>query len=245
MKVALLYLVAITIAELVTAVWSPLWGIAFHIFLLLVLVFHSSFATEHPSHRLYLALSLAPLIRVLSLSLPLLSVPQIYWYALTGIPLFGGAFIVMQRLNLRPRQVGLIPGKIPLQLLVATIGIPFGIAEYFILRPEPLVESLSWPGLLLPVLILFISTGLAEELIFRGVMQRLAGEALGRWGWVYVAVLFAVLHIGYISVLDVFFVLGAGLFFGWVVKRTGSLLGVTLAHGLTNILLYLVVPLLV
>ena len=39
-----------------------------------------------------------------------------------------------------------------------------------------------------------------------------------------------------------FFVLMAGLFFGWVVKRTGSLLGVSLAHGIANIGLYLVFP---
>jgi membrane protease YdiL (CAAX protease family) len=33
-----------------------------------------------------------------------------------------------------------------------------------------------------------------------------------------------------------------GLFFGWVVQRTRSLLGVTLSHGLTNIVLFLVMP---
>ena len=33
-----------------------------------------------------------------------------------------------------------------------------------------------------------------------------------------------------------------GAFFGWVSQKTGSLLGVTLAHGITNVLLYLVVP---
>jgi LysM repeat protein len=33
-----------------------------------------------------------------------------------------------------------------------------------------------------------------------------------------------------------------GLLFGWLVARTRSLLGVTLAHGVTNITLYLVMP---
>jgi membrane protease YdiL (CAAX protease family) len=41
------------------------------------------------------------------------------------------------------------------------------------------------------------------------------------------------------------FVFGVSVFFSWIVSRTGSLLGVTLAHGLTNILLFLVVPTLV
>ena len=58
-----------------------------------------------------------------------------------------------------------------------------------------------------------------EEFIFRGVLQRTAVEAFRWWGIVYVA-----------------------LFFGGEVKQKGSLFGVTLAHGLTNIMLFLIVP---
>ena len=32
------------------------------------------------------------------------------------------------------------------------------------------------------------------------------------------------------------------IFFGWIVAKTNSLLGVTLAHGLTNIMLFMVMP---
>ena len=74
------------------------------------------------------------------------------------------------------------------------------------------------------------------------MLQRTAVEAFGGWGIIYVSLLFAVLHIGFLSLIDVVFVLGVALFFGWVVKKTGSLLGVTLSHGITNILLYLVIP---
>ena len=94
----------------------------------------------------------------------------------------------------------------------------------------------------MPAFILAIFTGLLEEVVFRGLMQRAAGEVLGRWGMLYVAVLFAVLHFGYKSPLDVIFVLAVGIFFGWVVARTHSLLGVTISHSLTNIILFLVMP---
>jgi membrane protease YdiL (CAAX protease family) len=74
-------------------------------------------------------------------------------------------------------------------------------------------------------------------------LQRSTGQGLGHWwGILYVAALFAVLHFGYRSVLDVLFVFGVGGLFGWIVARTGSLVGVTLAHGLTNIMLFLVMP---
>ena len=90
--------------------------------------------------------------------------------------------------------------------------------------------------------ILMVSTGFAEELIFRGVIQRASIQALGRFGLLYVAILFAVLHIGYGSIPDLILVFTVALLFGWVAEATWSLLGVTLAHGLTNIVLFLVMP---
>ena len=61
-------------------------------------------------------------------------------------------------------------------------------------------------------------------------------------GIIYVSLLFAVLHMAFISLIDIVFVFTVALFFGWVVKKTGSLFGVTLAHGTINALLYLVIP---
>jgi membrane protease YdiL (CAAX protease family) len=239
---SLAYLLAIAAAELVVALVNPLVGIVFHIVLLLGLVTHASLTSEHSSRKLYLALALAPLIRLLSLSMPLLKFPQIYWYAIVAAPLLLATFVVMRRLDYGRREVGLTSNRLPFQLLIGLTGIPFGIAESYILRPSPLINSLTLGGVLLPALILLVGTGFTEELVFRGVMQRSAGEALGRWGWIYVAVLFATLHIGYLLVSDVLFVLAVGLFFGWMVRKTGSLLGVSLSHGIANIVLYLIVP---
>lgn len=47
---------------------------------------------------------------------------------------------------------------------------------------------------------------------------------------------------GFLSWPDIVFVFVVALFFGWVVQRTGSILGVALAHGITNIVLYLIAP---
>ena len=84
--------------------------------------------------------------------------------------------------------------------------------------------------------------GFGEEFIFRGVLQRSAVEAFNGWGVIYASLLFATLHMGFLSWLDVAFVFVVALFFGWVVQKTGSILGVTLAHSITNIMLYLVAP---
>jgi hypothetical protein len=57
-----------------------------------------------------------------------------------------------------------------------------------------------------------------------------------------VSLIFAVLHFGYRSLLDVVFVLVVALFFSVVVSTTRSLIGVTVAHGLTNVALFLIFP---
>jgi membrane protease YdiL (CAAX protease family) len=40
----------------------------------------------------------------------------------------------------------------------------------------------------------------------------------------------------------VVFVFVVALVFAWMVKKTGSLFGVTLAHGLTNSMLFVIAP---
>lgn len=235
-------LLAITFAELMTALVDPLWGIWTHAAILVSVILLASFRHEHPQRKLFLTLALAPLIRVLSLSMPLAGFAQLNWYVITSIPLLAATFVIIRMLRYRRSDVGLTLGAVPLQLVIALSGVFFGLAEYYILRPQALVDSLSWQSVLLPALILLVATGFTEELVFRGAMQQSAVQVLGTRGIVYVAAIFAVLHIGYLSVLDVAFVFAVALFFGWIVKRTGSLLGVTLSHGLTNVTLYLLIP---
>ena len=81
-----------------------------------------------------------------------------------------------------------------------------------------------------------------EELIFRGVIQTLSERVMGMGSVLYVSLIFAVLHIGHYSMIDVAFVFMVALLFTAMVKKSGSLLGVTLAHGIANSMLYCVMP---
>lgn len=242
MGLAIIYLVAITGAEVVTNFFNLMAGVTCHIILLAALIVHSSLAAESPSHKLLLSLSLAPLTRIVSLSMPLAYFSPVYWYLIIYPPLFLAAWVAMRRLNFTARETGVNAQRLPLQLLVGLSGVIFGVGEYLILRPEPLVSELTLGRVLLPALVLGGGTGIVEEFVFRGVVQRASLKALGGWGLPYVAFLFAVLHLIHHSAVDVVFVFIVALFFGWVVKRTGSLLGVTLSHAITNILLYLIIP---
>jgi len=236
------YAAAIVTAEMVTALVDARWGVGFHVAILWVLLVHFSWAKERSEAKLLLALCLAPLIRILSLGMPLGDVDLVYWFLIVGAPMIVAALLAARTLGLTRYDLGLTVRAIPVQLLIGAMGVGLGIVEYFILKPDPLIDELTWQQAWWPALILLVATGFGEELVFRGVMQSASTDALGKAAILYVAVVFAALHVGYKSAPDVAFVFLVALFFGWVVARTGSLLGVSLCHGIANAVLYVIVP---
>lgn len=241
MAIPILYLLAIGAAEVTTLI-SPVAGVVFHVFLLLTLSIHASIAGPHPTRKLYLGLALAPLIRILSLSMPLNTIPTIYWFAIIAVPLLSATFLTIRLLAYSRHDLGLTLGSLPSQSLIALMGFPLGLLEYVILRPKPLIESFSFGAVWPATLILVVGTGFTEELIFRGVLQKAALERMRRGGLIYVSLLFSLLHVGYGSVAELVFVFSVGLFLSWAVARSGSLLGATLAHGLLNVTLFVLLP---
>jgi uncharacterized protein len=240
-----LYFSAIALAEILTSMAKTLsLGLIFHGVILLLLVVHSSLVVSRREQRLFLTLAFAPLIRMVSLSIPLKGIPQMYWYMIVGIPLFLAGFLVMRYADFDRREIGLTTKRWPLQLLIGLGGIGLGYLEFSILRPKPLISVVTVGNFIAPAFILLIFTGFLEEFIFRGLMQRAFITLIGpAEGILYVSFIFAVLHFGYRSFLDAVFVFWVALIFSVIAYYTGSLLGATLAHGLTNITLYLVFPL--
>lgn len=232
------YLIAIIIAEAVTVFVQPFWGIVCHISVLVAIIIHSIYAPR----KFVISLSLIPLTRIISLAIPLATLPQIWWYPIIYTPILAAAIVVMRILDYKFREIGLTFKQLPIQIVIILTGGVFGVAEYFILKPQAIVDQFTWQAMWFPALILIATTGFVEELIFRGIIQRSAVDSMGWWGIVYISFLFAVLHMGFLSWVDGVFVFVVALFFGWTVKKTGSIFGVTLSHGITNVLLYLVLP---
>lgn len=240
--VALSYLVFLSVAELTTAFISPLPGLALHFTILVALFVQMALDRNDSVQSLLLVLTLGPLIRILNLTLPLETFSAIQSYAIVSVPLFGAVYVLVCNLKFSWRSIGFLPGYVPLQLAIGLTGVVFGYLEYHILDLPIMVDEFSLARLWVPALILFVTTGFLEELIFRGIMQKVATQTLHYWGIPFVALLFAMFHIGYGSFWAFVFVLITGFFFGWIVEKTESLLGVTIAHGLTNIVLFLVMP---
>lgn len=196
----------------------------------------------------YLTLAVFPFIRIASLSVPLASYPSIYWYFLVGMPVLIAALMVIRLACYRRDDLFL--GKLPslsagcLQLIIGILGFPLGCVEYQILQPSPLLApEPTLNQIMLSALILLSFAGFVEELVFRGLLLKAAGDYLGRsQAFIIVSVLFALYHMTYRSPLDLLFVGGVSVFFTFLVYRTGSLWGVSLAHGLANLTLYICCP---
>ena len=244
LRVFIAYILFIFVAEVVTSFMDPGYGLVLHSLILMsLLVLFSLKQGEYPSSGLYLTLSLAPLIRIISLSMPLTYFPSDVWFIVVNVPVLVATVAMMRVQGISFRDAGVVFRK-PLEVAaIALTGIPFGFIDYFILRPEPLAPSLSFWNLVFLAVGLGLSTGFVEELVFRGIMQRNAVEAFGeRRGLIGVALVFASLHIGWLSIIDLVFVFSIGMFYGFMTLKKGNIIGVLLSHGITNIILFLVAP---
>ena len=236
------YAAVLTTGEVLISLMAVSAGMAVHIALLSTLVVHAALCRDFRYSVLYQAMVLAPLVRILSLAMPLSRFPLMYWYLLTGAPLIASSAVAGALAGFGMQKIGLCRGRPSFQALVALSGVPLGLMEYFILRPAPLIGQLNFASFWLPALLLLTCTGFVEEFMFRGVLQRAASPFGDRFALLFVSLIFAVLHITHRSVLDVVFVFGVALLFGRAVQKDGSILGVSIAHGLTNIGLYLIWP---
>ena len=244
------YLILVTCAELLTIDY-PKIGIASHAIILFVLLFHSGMESDKDKNlsRFLMVLALAPLIRILSLSLPLLRFSWISWFMLVSIPLFIAIFTGMWLQGLRPRDIGLFmptlnPRHMSIEAGVILLAVPLGIMEYLILKPNPMPGS-GIANFITSALIFIICTGFLEELVFRGLLQYNAVRLMSKWwGIILVSTFFGVLHVGNISPwhLDCVLAFSVGFMFSVVREKTGSIYGISVSHGVINIMLFLVMP---
>jgi len=240
--VLLTYMAAIAAGELITALADVRVGVTYHAVLLVVLLNHFLVASEMPHRQTLPILALLPLLRIVSLTMPFRPVPQLYWPALVGVPLLLAVGLTARLLRWPRAKLMMGRAAIPAQALIAANGVPLGAVAYLIYHPKLLVPSLSLGDLVIASLILVVFTGFLEELIFRGLLQQAANDALGPVGTLAGSALFMSMYVSSLSPGYVLFVGLAGLFFGVCVNRTQSIWGVAAAHSLMAIGMLLVWP---
>jgi len=85
---------------------------------------------------------------------------------------------------------------------------------------------------------MYAFAALAEELVFRSVIQSTLEKEFGLFkGLFFAALIFAVMHVEY-GIPEVGFAFFTGLLIGYLFQRTRSLPFVTVIHGTINVLVF-------
>ena len=192
------------------------------------------------------ALMLLPLLRLVNFSMPVFSEMVLYRYFYVYIPLFIPIFLIIRHQSFSLIQLGLSFKKFVLYLpLSFVIGLLIAEAEFFIVPVVPLVPNMSFYNMVDIVLIMVFCVGLVEELMFRSLIQtRLEGVFGTTVGLIATSLLFGVMSSAYGTGSGVLFASLVGLILGYMFIKTRSLPFVALTHGLVNVFLFSLIPLL-
>ncbi len=242
--VVLGYVVILAIVEM-SLNWSVPVGILCHAVLLLALLNHYAVGVrklstkesdegaqvDHSWSSLPM-LALIPVLRIASVTTPDSHASPIFWYALVTLPLALGVIMTCRLVGVRPTDVGL--RWTPAQPGIALSGVPLAFIAFELGPASPVVTSADWRYLVVGSLVLLL-LGSLEEVVYRGLIQRSMCQLFGLGGIILPAVLSAAAATGSGSR---WFVASSGavaIVFGLLVHRTGSIIGVALAHGVVNV----------
>jgi hypothetical protein len=184
-----------------------------------------------------ISLSLSSLLRIINYSMPVFFPYTIYWFPLVYSPIFISAYLVIRFLRFSD-EIGLNLRRwyiyLPLGML---IGYILAFPEFAILQPSSLISDFSLKSILTLCIVMYVFIALAEELVFRSVIQSSLEMEFGLLkGLLLAAGLFAAMHIQYgIFAGYAFF---AGLLMGYIFQRTRSLLFITIIHGTINVMVF-------
>lgn len=213
--------------------------------LLLIILSLSIIASKKlETRKVYQALMLLPILRLVNLSMPIFFEANLYSFVFMYVPMTIPITIVSiyqgipkeGKMNLL-KKMGIY---LPFSLLA---GLIFAEAEYLIIPTRPLIPDLSPVNILQLTVIMIFIVALIEELIFRGIIQTRLEKFLGPAGGVLLAsLLFGIMHSSYGTLYEIGYTFLAGGILGYFFYRTRSLPLVVMIHGFINIFLFGLIP---
>lgn len=197
------------------------------------------------SNRTYPALMLLPLFRLLNVAMPVFFNLTLYSYAMVYAPMFIPIYLILKEKFITWSEAGLTFERFWFFLPVAvSLGLALGWGEYLVLRPQMLTVDNDLQHIIILVLTMILFVGVVEEFVFRSSLQTVLQERIGLTaGLVLTSIIFGFMHSGYHLPLELLYVTLAGMAFGLLFWFSKSLPIIALAHGVTNISLFLVAPL--
>lgn len=230
----------VLIAEELTVI-QPWPGALATVAVMAVLLWGAATAESEDERRLVAALTILPLIRLVSLTLPMSRLSVLLWIGVVTILIATAALIVVRRLRIPRREIGVSSRNLIVQFPLAGIGLGVGVIAFLILPRDLLpIPAGSEP---IAAATIVGAAAITQEVLFRGLILMLAVPLLGPLASVLFAAFLATsLEVGYGSIVNIAFTLVASIIYGYLVWRTGSIVGMALAHALASISLLVLLP---
>ena len=220
----------LVVAELALLLGGLVPGTLGHGIALLGLIALGLARWDHPEGRLSVALAVVPVLRLASIALPAVIVPEYLWYVLIGIPSFLAVSLAARALELRPADLGIRRAPLRDAAILAAAGAALGLAGFVIGEPDPLPTGISIAEIVLTSLALVVFGALLEELLLRGLVQRVAAELLGSRAVIASAALTGLLYAATLNLRYVVFMVAIAVLLGLVARRTGSIAAPVAGH---------------
>ncbi|MFV9631982.1 MAG: CPBP family intramembrane glutamic endopeptidase [Methanosarcinales archaeon] len=229
----------IVLSEILTIHLGVKPGILAHISVLILILFQFTFIknlTIEYTQTLQM-MTLIPVYRIITLLIPIGVITYEGYLIAVTISILAGSLVLIARLKLSLKDVGLILRRPQLQILCITAGVGIGYLEWNLVSPSGL-ESLIAALLILPL------SAFADELIFRGMIQQSIEKAAESpvFAILLTSTLYSTFFISYLSAPGLLLVFMTSVLFGYVVSRSGSIIGVSLSHTLINICSLVILP---
>jgi uncharacterized protein len=195
-------------------------------------------------NKIFAILMLLPLFRLLNAAMPVFFNLTLYSYPLVYAPMFLPIYLIMKEGILSRSEAGITFKDFWFYLpLALAVGFSLGWGEYNVLHPGMLLPNLDVKSILILCITMILFVGVVEEFVFRSALQTVLEARLGSVAGLLVAsIIFGVMHSGYRLPQEILYVFFAGLVFGLLFRLSKSLPIIALAHGVTNISLFLVAP---
>ena len=239
------YVTAIAASEIAAAFAEPIISLAILAALTFVMVneLMGLSAGEDPAMpaslllRTLAVLLLLPGARILSMAAAVKHVPDV-----ARIALMGGPILLAVILSTRSPASGVAPTRVRLQVLLGCLGLPAALVIHLFARTNTPIEVSGALRIAGGALVLFVFSGVAEELLYRRSIQPVLCEWFGDRGVLVTTALNVAATLGTRSVTAVLVSALAGLGLGAWCRRSGSVVGPAVFHGLLSAGIILVLP---
>ena len=233
-------IVLILLAESLIFVGKPNAAMPIHAANLIFLILSSIFI----NNRIYPSLMILPLFRLLNVAMPIFFNLTLYSYAMVYAPMFIPIYILVKDGFISCSEAGMtFKGFLYYFPLAISVGFALGWGEYNVIHPQLLTPDKDFKEIAVLIITMIFFVGFVEEFVFRSSLQTVLEERIGPIeGLLLASVIFGFMHSGYRLPLELCYVTFAGLVFGLLFWLSKSLPIISLAHGVTNISLFLVAP---